>query len=119
MTILASLAQILLMRPFTLPRVPWPIHLNPAPLFDPVSHPVCIRTIQTRFSQTVACLTALVVYPGVVLCSVVHAYRDRDPLARPSVGLACAVVAGESAHDVGVVCLGASFVVVVGVEVEM
>ena len=119
MTILAPLTKRSLMRTFTLTRVTRPIHLNPTPLFKTIRHPLRIRPIQTRLSQSVAFLTTLIVYPRVVLCSPVHTDRDGDPLTRPSVGVACVVAADEAAHDVGVVFFGAVLVVVLVVKVEV
>ena len=119
MTILASLTQSALMRTFTFTGVTWPIHLDPTPLFETISHPFRIRTVQARFPQSVASLTALIVYLCVVSCSRVHAYRYRDPPARPSVGIACVITAYKSTHDVGVVVLGATPGIVMFVEVEM
>ena len=119
MTILAPLTQITLMRTSTLTRVSWPIHLYSTPLFKTVSYSFCIWIIQTRFTQSIAFLTTLVIYPCIVLCSRVHSYRDGNLLARPSLWTTCGITTYKSTHNVSIVLLDASFGAVISMKVEM
>lgn len=116
---LTSLTKIRHMRPIvTHFLIRWRHNLDPRPLLQSIHNPVRIRLVQLRLRKPVALFASLMVHPGVVLLPGVHSNGDGDELAGPSPGGALLVVAGEAAHDVGVVVLGAVSLVVVVVEGE-
>lgn len=122
MTSLAPFAEMRMMRALGFARVRWWNHHNPAPFFEAIRNPFCVRVlVQGRAAQLLALLAPLVVYAGVVLALLgIHSYGDGDLFAGPTIRRTSRVVATETAHDVGVVfpCVGGRTVHVVKVEIE-
>lgn len=116
---LTSFTQITLMLTLGIPRVMRPSHTHSFPLLDPIRYSFHIRLlIQRGSAAAIARLAVLTVDSGIVSIARVHSDRNGDFLTRPSVGFAVLVVAGKFPHDVCVICLNVTFVVVDVVEFE-
>lgn len=100
-------------------RVKGPLDPYSLPFLEAICNSLRIRIIQTWTADAIAALAPLVVYSRVVFIAAIHSNHDGDLFARPAAGAARGVEAGESADDVGVVCLDAAVVVVGAVECEV